>query len=78
MKITLTIALPGDMSLDADGTVSRALRQGIIDGLDTPHELSSGMTYGSDKPLNTVYDEGVNLGQAVGRLFGAVPAEEPS
>ena len=71
MTITLTINLPGDMSRAADGVASKAFLQGVTDGLETPAELSSGMTYAGDKKLNVVYDEGVNLGQAVGRLFGA-------
>lgn len=76
MTITLTINLPGDMSRTADGIVSQAFLKGVTDGLETPAESSSGMTYG-DKELGGVYDEGVNLGQAVGRLFGAVEVYVP-
>ncbi len=85
MKITFTVELPGDMSQQridrlggiGDATVSSAFKEGFIDGIESPDELSSGMTYAKDRKLNAVYDEGVNLGQAIGRLFGAAEEYRP-
>ncbi len=59
---------------DADGVLSLAFLSGIVDGtisplgpLDTPY---------TEEALENAYYEGVDLGQAVGRLFGAVDEED--
>ncbi len=75
MRTTMNVNLPADMSRPADGALSKAFLRGVIDGLDTPDELTSGMTYTKDRNCQQAYDEGANLGQAVGRMFGRVPAE---
>lgn len=80
MKVKLIVCLSGGMDrvrvdvarpIGAAPTVSVAFRQGFLDGLATPDELTSGFTYG-DRALDDAYSEGANLGQAVGRLYGAV------
>mgnify|MGYP000072426807 CR=1 FL=1 len=75
MRTTMNVNLPADMSRQADGAIAKAFLQGVVDGLDQPDELTSGMTYTKDRNCQQAYDEGANLGQAVGRLFGRVPAE---
>ena len=83
-KIEITVSLPADMSVprqdvttgNGTHTISSAFRQGFLDGLETPHELTSGMTY-DNKALSEAYDEGANLGQVVGLLFGAVEEYRP-
>ncbi len=49
-------------------TAFEVYNQGIMDGLDEPHDLSSGMTY-EDEPDNEIYDLGVNVGQKIGKLI---------
>lgn len=44
-----------------------AFERGLKDGAEQPHDLTSGMTY-DDASLNEIYDEGVNIGQALARL----------
>lgn len=84
MKVAFIVELPGGMArprqyvTDCTGThtVSSAFRRGVLDGLEQPDELSRWMTY-DDKKLSEAYDEGVNLGQAVGRMYGGVEPYVP-
>lgn len=39
--------------------------QGVRDGWEQPHELTSGITWDDDQDRNEAYDRGVNLGQFV-------------
>lgn len=79
MSIKFIIELPQDMSVQRSDivegigtpTVSSAFRRGFLDGLETPDELGSGMTY-DNLALSEAYDKGVNLGQSMGRLYGGV------
>lgn len=38
---------------------------GVLDGVESPHDLSMGMTWDDDQDMNEAYDRGVNDGQAV-------------
>ncbi len=84
MNISLTVKLTADMSRQREDvtagtgshTISSAFRQGFLDGIESPDELGSGMTY-DDKKLSEAYDEGANLGQAIGRMYGAVEEYQP-
>jgi hypothetical protein len=42
--------------------LAKAYEQGVRDGKDSPHELTSGMTW-DDEAMNEAYDRGVNDGQ---------------
>lgn len=44
----------------------RAYLQGVVDGLEQPHDLTSGMSYGDDR--DEIYDRGANMGQWLGRI----------
>lgn len=43
-----------------------AYNLGVQDGLESPHDLSMGMTWEDDQDMNEAYDRGVNPGQAEG------------
>jgi hypothetical protein len=45
----------------------RVFWAGVRDGFEQPIDFSIGMTY-ADDTLNELYDRGVNLGQAIGRV----------
>lgn len=49
----------------------RAYKQGLVDGLEQPCDLTSGMTY-TDWRLSEIYDRGVNVGQRAGRVLIAL------
>lgn len=48
-----------------------AYKTGVIDGWESPIELSVGMSWpdAENYYLNEIYDHGVNLGQFIGRLL---------
>jgi hypothetical protein len=45
----------------------RAYTIGVRDGIESPHDLSMGMTWEIDRGENDAYDRGANLGQRIGR-----------
>lgn len=47
----------------------RALAVGVVDGLHSPWDLGSGVTFGDSR--DGAYDRGVNAGQRVGRMLDA-------
>ena len=47
----------------------QAFLMGVKDGLDQPYELTMGITWVGNFALNNWYDQGVNLGQRIGRHF---------
>ena len=47
----------------------RVFWTGVRDGWDSPYDLGSGLTFEDSPTLNEVYDQGVNVGHAVGRVI---------
>lgn len=47
-----------------------AFLSGFEDGLESPKDLTFGMTYEGDATLQAAYDYGCNMGQSVGRALG--------
>lgn len=50
----------------------RAFLLGIRDGIESPYDLGSGLTWADDQGENEWYDRGVNVGQAVYRAGESV------
>lgn len=42
---------------------------GIKDGLSSPYDLSSGITWENDQSANEAYDAGANVGQLIGKVI---------
>lgn len=74
MRVKFEINIPSQMDSPMDGLVTQAFLLGLNDGLQSPAELSSGITY-TRKDLSETYDEGVNIGQAMARLYGTPSAK---
>jgi hypothetical protein len=45
-------------------------KQGVVDGLEEPYDLSCGMTYSDER--NEIYDRGANMGQWIGRIWAEI------